>query len=264
MQTPPLDRRRAPRQGARRRRSPARSTTGRCSSATLGRRRAARAVRALLLDARRRTARRSGKACVDGTIDMLSSDHAPHTREEKEVGWTKMWSAHTGTPGMQYQLPLLLEAAARASSRFERAVELTASRPARGLRPRPRARARSRPGCDADLVDRRPRRAVDDHQRGDLSRCGWTPYDGRECRVAGRAHDPARHRHLRRRQGRRRARARPLATASTRARRSASMAMKFGLLLPHFGELRRPRQAARRLQAGRGATASTRCGCATT
>ena len=35
----------------------------------------------------------------DGTIDLLSSDHAPHTREEKEVGWTEMWSAHTGTPG---------------------------------------------------------------------------------------------------------------------------------------------------------------------
>jgi dihydroorotase-like cyclic amidohydrolase len=112
---------------------------------------------------------------------MLSSDHAPHTREEKEVGWEKMWSAHTGTPGVQYQLPLLLEAALDGKLSLERAVEVTASRPAEvfGLA----SKGVIAPGADADLV------VIDLDQpwtitdAADLSRCGWTPYDGRQCRV---------------------------------------------------------------------------------
>ena len=61
---------------------------------------------------------------VDGTIDICSSDHAPHTREEKEIGWTEMWSCHTGTPGIQYYYPLLLDAVNRASSTLDRVRRL--------------------------------------------------------------------------------------------------------------------------------------------
>ena len=50
-------------------------------------------------------------AVREGRIDIIATDHAPHTREEKEVGWTKMWSSHTGTPGIQYYYPLALDAA---------------------------------------------------------------------------------------------------------------------------------------------------------
>ena len=120
----------------------------------------------------------------DGTIDMLSSDHAPHTREEKEVGWEKMWSAHTGTPGIQYQLPLLIEAAAEGKLTLERAVELTASAPGRGRSGWARSRARwtsaSTP-TSRSSTPTRPHTITDD---ADLSRCGWTPYNGRECGVA--------------------------------------------------------------------------------
>lgn len=119
---------------------------------------------------------------LDGTIDMLSSDHAPHTREEKDVGWTKMWSAHTGTPGVQYQLPLLLADALAGRLSLERAVQLIASRPAEvfGLASRKGA---IEPGLDADLaiVDLGDTWTITDD--GTLSRCGWTPYDGRECAV---------------------------------------------------------------------------------
>jgi dihydroorotase len=120
---------------------------------------------------------------LDGTIDMLSSDHGPHTREEKDVGWEKMWTAHTGTPGIQYQLPLLLDDARAGKLSLERAVELTASRPAEvfGLKG---SKGAIVPGLDADLaiVDlERPWTITND---GVLSRCGWTPYDGRECGVS--------------------------------------------------------------------------------
>jgi dihydroorotase (multifunctional complex type) len=118
----------------------------------------------------------------DGTIDMLSSDHAPHTREEKEIGWEKMWSAHTGTPGVQYQLPLLLDRVVGGELSLERAVEMTARRPAEvfGLGG---IKGTLEPGADADVVVVNmdaPWTITDD---GVLSRCGWTPYAGRECRT---------------------------------------------------------------------------------
>jgi dihydroorotase len=120
---------------------------------------------------------------LDGTIDMLSSDHAPHTREEKDIGWTEMWKAHTGTPGIQYQLPLMLDLAVDGTLPLERAVELTAGRPAEGFG-LAGSKGAIAAGMDADLVVvdlDSPWTITND---GVLSRCGWTPYDGRECRVA--------------------------------------------------------------------------------
>jgi dihydroorotase-like cyclic amidohydrolase len=94
-----------------------------------------------------------------------------------------MWSAHTGTPGIQYQLPLLLEQVLDGVLSLERAVELVASRPAEvvGLA---KTKGLIAPGHDADLVIvdlDAPWTITND---GVLSRCGWTPYDGRDCRVS--------------------------------------------------------------------------------
>lgn len=119
---------------------------------------------------------------LDGTIDMISSDHAPHTREEKEVGWTKMWSAHTGTPGIQYYYPLLLDAVRQGRLSLERAVEAAARRPADsfGLTG---VKGRISVGYDADLVIANldsPWTITNDDV---LSRVGWTPYDGRSIGV---------------------------------------------------------------------------------
>lgn len=113
----------------------------------------------------------------DGTIDMLASDHAPHTREEKEIGWKDTWASHTGTPGVQYQLPLLLDAVHRGLLTPERLVELTAAGPARTFRLA--RKGRILPGVDADLaiLDPAARWTITDESV--LSRCGWTPYDGR-------------------------------------------------------------------------------------
>jgi dihydroorotase len=116
---------------------------------------------------------------VDGTIDICSSDHAPHTREEKEVGWTHMWSCHTGTPGIQYYYPLLLDAVNQGKLTLDRVVSLVATRPAEsfGLQGTKGAIA---VGADADLVVADMNTSWTITNDGVLSRCGWTPYDQRE------------------------------------------------------------------------------------
>lgn len=117
----------------------------------------------------------------DGTIDLCSSDHAPHTREEKEIGWTKMWSTHTGTPGIQYYYPLLLDAVATGKLTLDRVLDLVARRPAEafGLTDR---KGELRVGADADLVVVDPDARVTITDDEVLSRCGWTPYNGRTIR----------------------------------------------------------------------------------
>lgn len=114
---------------------------------------------------------------ADGTIDIVSSDHAPHTREEKDVGWEDMWAAHTGTPGIQYQLPLLVDAVGAGKLTMERLVDLTAEAPARSFDLDYKGRIER--GCDADIAIVDPEKQWTITNDDVLSKIGWTPYDGR-------------------------------------------------------------------------------------
>jgi dihydroorotase len=112
---------------------------------------------------------------ADGTVDVVATDHAPHTRAEKDAD---LWDAPSGVPGVETMLPLLLAAAREGQLRYERVRDVTASNPAR-IFDLPR-KGRVAEGADADLVlvdpdDARPIRGADLH-----SNCGWTPFEGRE------------------------------------------------------------------------------------
>jgi len=115
----------------------------------------------------------------DGTIDVASSDHAPHTREEKEVGWTKMWSSHTGTPGIQYYYPLMLDAVNKGQLTLERVIDMVATQPAElfGLGG---VKGSLHVGADADIVVADMNSTWTITNDGVLSKIGWTCYDGRE------------------------------------------------------------------------------------
>jgi dihydroorotase-like cyclic amidohydrolase len=113
---------------------------------------------------------------------MLSSDHAPHTREEKEVGWTDAWAAHTGTPGIQDQLPLMINAMHEGRITVDRLVDLVSTAPARlfGLD----RKGTLAPGADADiaLLDLNREWAITNEAVE--SKIGWTPYHGRKVKGA--------------------------------------------------------------------------------
>ena len=121
-------------------------------------------------------------ALNDGTIDLVSTDHAPHTREEKEPGWTDGWKAHTGTPSTQFYLPMLLDASDRGLISLERVVGATSTEPARvfGLGNKGRLDV----GADADIaiVDLAREWTIQDSDV--ISKIDWTPYAGRRVRGA--------------------------------------------------------------------------------
>jgi dihydroorotase (multifunctional complex type) len=121
-------------------------------------------------------------ALADGTIDLIATDHAPHTREEKEPGWTDGWKAHTGTPSTQFYVPLFLDAARRGRLSVERVVDLVSTAPARafGLA----AKGRLDVGCDADIAIVDLEREWEISDDAVLSKIGWTPYAGRRIRGA--------------------------------------------------------------------------------
>ncbi|NPV53602.1 MAG: dihydroorotase family protein [Firmicutes bacterium] len=122
------------------------------------------------------------RACTEDLFTvLLATDHAPHAKEEKEIGWQDMWKAHGGAPYIQHYLSLLLTAANEGRITVERIVKLCSETPAKvfGFYPR---KGVIQPGSDADLV------IIDMNKKEEIttdriySKCGWTPFEGWEVK----------------------------------------------------------------------------------
>jgi dihydroorotase len=111
-----------------------------------------------------------------GLVDVLGSDHAPHTREEKARPYP---ASPSGMPGVQTLVPVMLTHVARGRLSLERFVDLTSHGPNRifGLADK----GRLAEGFDADLtlVDLKARRTIEASAMA--TRSGWTPFDGFEA-----------------------------------------------------------------------------------
>jgi dihydroorotase len=110
-----------------------------------------------------------------GVADVLGSDHAPHTKEEKARPYP---ASPSGMPGVQTLLPVMLTHVANGRLTLERLVDLTSHGQQRvfGLADK----GRIAEGYDADLtiVDLKARRTL--RHEDMASRSGWTPFDGME------------------------------------------------------------------------------------
>ncbi len=118
------------------------------------------------------------KGLRDGSIDVVGTDHAPHSRDEKELGWNDMWAAPSGTPQLQDYLTQLIDRGVTPGRiSLDTMVRVSSYNPARlfGLYPRKGTIER---GSDADLVVVDPELEVEFSDATTLSKCGWTPYHG--------------------------------------------------------------------------------------
>jgi dihydroorotase len=105
---------------------------------------------------------------------VLASDHAPHTMEEKAAEFSR---APAGMPGVETMIPLLVPKALSGEITLASLIEKTSSNPCAVLGiPAPGFEAGQR--ADFALF---PRKAGTVHARDLHSRCGWTPFEGREA-----------------------------------------------------------------------------------
>jgi dihydroorotase (multifunctional complex type) len=118
------------------------------------------------------------QATIDGTIDVVGTDHAPHTREEKEIGWTDMFASPGGSPMLQHYLSLLLDDVNKGRLELDRVVELCSTAPARLVNLYPRKGAIA-PGSDADLVIVDMEREMVIRAAESYHKCGWSNLEGR-------------------------------------------------------------------------------------
>ena len=108
-----------------------------------------------------------------GIVDVIGSDHAPHTKEEKAQTYP---ASPSGMPGVQTLLPLLLDHCANGRLTLQRLVDLTSHSAQRVFNIC--GKGRLAVGWDADftLVDLKAAREITEDWNE--SRCGWTPFAG--------------------------------------------------------------------------------------
>ena len=114
------------------------------------------------------------KGVDQGIIDVLGSDHAPHTLEEKQKSYP---ASPSGMTGVQTLVPIMLDHVNAGKLSLERFVDLSSHGPNRifGMA----RKGRIAVGYDADLtiVDMKRRETITHEQAG--SKAGWTPYHGK-------------------------------------------------------------------------------------
>ena len=112
-------------------------------------------------------------AVRDGLVDCIGSDHAPHTRDEKNRPYPE---SPSGMPGVQTTVPVMLDHVARGRLSLERLVDLLCAGPARIYGAMGRGRLALGYRADFTVVDLKARRMIT--HAWIASRCGWTPFDG--------------------------------------------------------------------------------------
>jgi dihydroorotase len=116
------------------------------------------------------------RGIVDGWVDVLGSDHAPHAFEEKSAG--SIWDTKVGVPGLETTLPLMLTMMRKNRLSLATLVHLLSERPAEIFNLKDRGRLKE--GKKADLV------AVDFNRKFTIdaskfhSKAKYSPYNGWE------------------------------------------------------------------------------------
>lgn len=110
---------------------------------------------------------------ASGVADILGSDHAPHTLEEKQKPYPQ---SPSGAPGVQTLVPVMLDHINAGRLTIERFVDMTSHGPNRLFQIAGKGRIAEGYDADFTIVDMKADRTITNDWIE--SRCGWTPYDG--------------------------------------------------------------------------------------
>lgn len=113
------------------------------------------------------------QAVLDNRIDIIATDHAPHTIEEKSQSYLK---APSGGPLVQHALPAMLEFHKQGKISLEKIAEKMAHSPAICFQVEKRGFIRE--GFWADLVLVNLNKPTTVNRQNVLSKCGWSPFEG--------------------------------------------------------------------------------------
>ena len=111
-----------------------------------------------------------------GWIDIIASDHAPHTLKEKEDG--SVWDVKVGVPGLETTLPLLLTEVKRGRLSIGDIVRLLSEKPSQIFNMKGKGQLREENHADLTVVDLRRKFKIDSSKF--KSKAKFSPFDGRE------------------------------------------------------------------------------------
>ncbi len=112
-------------------------------------------------------------ALLDGRIQVIATDHAPHTLEEKRKPYP---ASPSGLPAVENSLALMLNEVNRGRCTLMHVVEWMCDAPARVWDMV--GKGRIEPGYDADLVLVDMQRTAEIRNENQVTKCGWTPWHG--------------------------------------------------------------------------------------
>ena len=111
------------------------------------------------------------KGIRQGVIDLVATDHAPHTKEEKEKPY---WDAPSGIPGIETMLPLLLDTVNKEKIELRSVVELCCTNPAKLYGFESKGEIKTGNDADLTLIDLQKQQTI---KNGCLfTKCNWSPF----------------------------------------------------------------------------------------
>lgn len=113
------------------------------------------------------------QALNDGRIQVIATDHAPHTLAEKDQPYPK---SPSGLPAVENSLALMLDSVHQGRCTLEQVVHWMCDAPARVWDLVDKGRIE--PGYDADLVLVDLHKSLTVRNQDQVTKCGWTPWDG--------------------------------------------------------------------------------------
>ncbi|MEZ0262123.1 MAG: dihydroorotase [Alphaproteobacteria bacterium] len=117
------------------------------------------------------------RAVIDGTVDVLGSDHAPHTLEEKAKEYP---ASPSGMTGVQTMLCIMLDHVNAGKLPLERVADLLAHAPQRVYQIARKGRIAAGYDSDFAIVDMKAEKTI--ANKWIKSRCGWSPFDGKKVK----------------------------------------------------------------------------------